>query len=64
MIEEAKSLGLNVKQDPSQLPDTPEETEIFLDTNIKTDAEISAQIATEMTLKWERLQSGPFTVGV
>jgi hypothetical protein len=52
MIEEAKSLGLRVKQDPGQLPDTPEETEIFLDTNIKTDAEISAQIATEMTLKW------------
>jgi hypothetical protein len=52
MIEEAMSLGLNVKQDPSKLPETPEETEIFLDTNIKTDAEISAQIATEMTLKW------------
>lgn len=52
MIAEAKSLGLNVKVDPNNLPDTPEETEIFLDTNIKTDAEISAQVATEMTLKW------------
>tara|TARA_R100001509_G_scaffold141702_1_gene96825 strand:- start:3065 stop:5497 length:2433 start_codon:yes stop_codon:yes gene_type:complete len=52
MIAEAKSLGLNVKVDPKNLPDTPEETEIFLDTNIKTDAEISAQVATEMTLKW------------
>lgn len=52
MIAEAKSLGLNVKVDPNNLPETPEETEIFLDTNIKTDAEISAQVATEMTLKW------------
>ena len=52
MIQEAKSLGLNVKEDPDSLPETPEETEIFLDTNIKTDAEVAAQIATEMTLKW------------
>lgn len=52
IIEEAKALGLNVSIDPNELPETPEETEIFLDTNIKTDAEISAQIATELTLKW------------
>jgi hypothetical protein len=52
MIAEAQSLGLQVDTDPNALPDTPEETEIFLDTNIKTDAEIAAQIATEMTLKW------------
>tara|TARA_R110000822_G_scaffold86996_1_gene202512 strand:- start:43 stop:2475 length:2433 start_codon:yes stop_codon:yes gene_type:complete len=52
MIAEAQSLGLEVDVDPDSLPDTPEETEIFLDTNIKTDAEIAAQIGTEMTLKW------------
>lgn len=52
MLEEAKALGLPVKVDPASLPDTPEETEIFLDTNIKTDAEIAAQLATEMTLTW------------
>jgi hypothetical protein len=52
MYQEAQSLGLRVDVDPNALPDTPEETEIFLETNIKTDAEIAAQIATEMTLKW------------
>jgi len=51
-LMEAKSLGVEMNFDPEQLPDTPEETEIFLDTNVKTDAEIAAQLATEMTLKW------------
>jgi len=52
MFEEAKAAGLEVDVDPSKLPQTPEEVEIFLDTNIKTDAEIAAQLATNMTLKW------------
>ena len=52
ILQEAKALGLPVKVDPDALPDTPEETEIFLDTNVKTDAEIAAQLATEMTLTW------------
>jgi len=52
ILQEAKALGLPVKVDPDSLPDTPEETEIFLDTNVKTDAEIAAQLATEMTLTW------------
>ena len=52
MIKEAKSLGLNVEVDPDKLPDTPEETEIFLDTNVKTDAEIAAQLGAQMTLEW------------
>ena len=38
--------GLVLGQDPDQLPETMEEAEIYLDSNIKTDAEISAQIAT------------------
>ena len=52
MFEEAKAAGLEVDVDPEKLPETPEEVEIFLDTNIKTDAEIAAQLATNMTLKW------------
>jgi hypothetical protein len=52
MFEEAKKSGLNVDVDPESLPETPEEVEIFLDTNIKTDAEIAAQLATNMTLSW------------
>lgn len=52
MFEEAKAAGLEVDVDPEKLPETPEEVEIFLDTNIKTDAEIAGQLATNMTLKW------------
>ena len=52
MFQEAKAAGLNVDVDPDKLPQTPEEVEIFLDTNIKTDAEIAAQLATNMTLSW------------
>jgi hypothetical protein len=58
MLQEAKSLGINLKVDPDSLPDTPEETEIFLDTNVKTDAEIAAQLATEMTLTWNDFDDG------
>lgn len=44
--------GLVLDQDPSNLPDSTEEAEILLDTNIKTDAEIAGQIATALTLEW------------
>lgn len=52
MFQEAKDAGLKVDIDPEKLPQTPEEVEIFLDTNIKTDAEIAAQLATNLTLSW------------
>jgi hypothetical protein len=51
-IAQAKALGIEVDTDPDKLPQTEEELEIFLETNIKTDAEIAAQIATQMTLSW------------
>ena len=35
-----------------EVPDTLEEAEIFMDNNIKSSSEIAAQIATNMTLKW------------
>ena len=38
--------------DVENLPDTLEEAEIFMDNNIKSSSEIAAQIATNMTLKW------------
>ena len=44
--------GLVLDKDPSELPDTLEEAEIFLETNLKTDAEIAAQIGTNLTLSW------------
>ena len=45
-----ESTGMVLDLDPDQIPDSLEEAEIFLDTNIKTDAEVAAQIATNMTL--------------
>ena len=38
--------------DVENLPDTLEEAEIFMDNNSKSSSEIAAQIATNMTLKW------------
>ena len=48
----AETGGLVLDKDPSELPDTLEEAEIFLETNLKTDAEIAAQIGTSLTLSW------------
>ena len=36
LLEEAKKIGVDVEMDPEQLPDTPEEVEIFMDSFIKT----------------------------
>lgn len=52
IIEEAKAAGLKVKMDPAQLPETPEEVEIFLESNVKTAAEIASQIGINLTLSW------------
>lgn len=51
-FKEAKEAGLKVDIDPDKLPETPEEAEIFLETNVKTDAEVAAQLGTQMTLSW------------
>ena len=48
----AQTGGLVLDMDPADLPDTLEEAEIFLETNLKTDAEIAAQIGTNLTLSW------------
>ncbi len=63
--EELKKLkettgGLVLGDDPDKLPETMEEAEIYLDSNIKTDAEISAQIATNLTLSWNNFNDGTF----
>ena len=57
MREELMSLkemtgGLVLDQDPEMLPESEEEAQILLDTNIKTDAEVAGQIATNLTLEW------------
>jgi len=52
LMQLKESTGLVLDIDPEALPESLEEAEIFLDTNIKTDAEVAAQIATNMTLEW------------
>jgi len=44
--------GMVIAEDPEQIPDTLEEAEIFMGTNVKTDAEVAAQIGAMMTLEW------------
>jgi hypothetical protein len=51
-IEQLNSMGVDTKTDTKSIPETPEEAEIFMDANIKTAAEIAAQVGTNMTLEW------------
>lgn len=46
-----ETTGVNIAEMES-IPDTLEEAEIFIGNNIKSTSEIAAQIATNMTLKW------------
>ena len=59
-FQEAKALGLSTKVDPDSVPDTTEEAEIFLDQNIKTNAEIAAQMATSLTLDWNSFDQNTY----
>ena len=51
IIEAEKKTGVKIS-DTESIPETLEEAEIFLGNNIKSTSEIAAQIATNMTLKW------------
>lgn len=46
-----EKLGVKIS-DKEEIPETLEEAEIFMENNIKSSSEIAAQIATNMTLKW------------
>ena len=50
-LKETTGMEIN-GEDPNQIPETLEEAEIFMGTNIKTDAEVAAQVGTMMTLEW------------
>jgi len=52
--------GMVIGRDPDKLPDTLEEAEILIGANVKTDAEIAAQIGTNMTLSWNNFNDGVF----
>ena len=46
--------------DANQIPETEEEAEILMDTNIKTDAEVAAQVATDLTLSWSNFEDSTY----
>ena len=52
--------GVVLDMDPDEIPETLEEAEMFMDTNIKTDAEVAAQVATNMTLSWAEFNDTTF----
>ena len=52
LLSELEGVGVKTGYDVESLPDSVEEAEIFLDTNIKIASEIATQIATELTLTW------------
>lgn len=59
-FSQMKGLGVQTSVNPEEIPDTLEEAEIFLDTNVKTDAEIAAQLGTEMTLQWNNFSDSVY----
>mgnify|MGYP001026029234 FL=1 len=59
-LKEMRSMGVALSEDIDAMPDTTEEAEIFLDTNIKIAAEIAAQIATNLTLEWNSFSDSTF----
>ena len=52
VIQEMNQIGVNTGISEEDIPETPEEAEIFMDANIKTAAEVAAQIGTNLTLEW------------
>jgi len=61
MISQIKEKsGAVVGMEPESIPDTLEEAEIFFGQNIKTSAEVAAQIATNLTLEWSDFNDSIF----
>lgn len=52
--------GGDIGMPVEQIPDSEEEAELYLATNIKTDAEIAAQIATNLTLSWNNFNDNTY----
>ena len=60
MALEEKMGGPVLDMPAEQIPETLEEAEILMDTNLKTDAEIAAQIATDRTLQWNNFEDNTY----
>lgn len=55
-----KQTGAQFSFNVEELPDNEAEAEIFLNNNIKSDAEVAAQIAVDMTLSWSNFNDNTF----
>lgn len=60
MMELKEETGMFIGPDPSGVPENMEEAEIFLNENIKVDAEVAAQLATQATLAWNNFSDTTF----
>ena len=59
-MEFKEKTGATIGMDPESIPDNEAEAEIFIGENVKSDAEIAAQIATDMTLSWNSFDDNVF----
>lgn len=60
LMQLKEQTGVVLDMDPDDIPESLEEAEMFMDTNIKTDAEVAAQLATAMTLSWANFNDTTF----
>ena len=60
LMQFKEKTGQSLGEDPASLPDSAEEIDILYGDNIKTGGEISAQIATNLTLEWNQFEDSIF----
>ena len=60
VFKRAQTLGITHDIDVTQLPDSTDEAEIFMEQNMKTNAEIAAQMGTALTLDWSDFDDGVY----
>ena len=56
----SENTGIKPFGDVEKIPASEEEAEIFYETNIKVDAEVAAQLATQATLSWNKFNETTF----
>lgn len=59
-LKEMRDMGVQIMDEIDSLPDSQDEAEIFLDTNIKIAAEIATQMACNLTLEWNNFNDSTF----
>jgi hypothetical protein len=60
IVRMQEGTGIKPFGDAQSIPSNEEEVQIFFDTNIKVDAEVAAQLATQATLSWNKFNETTF----